>query len=45
MIIYNYCLSVNFCFSSGTANQLNAEPIIQNNLSEIPTINKAVRQC
>jgi len=34
MIIYNYCWD----------SQLNSRPIIQNNLSEIPAINKVVRQ-
>jgi len=40
MIIYDYCLSVNFWDS-----QLNSRPIIQNKLSEMLTGNNAVRQC
>jgi len=41
MIIYDYCLSVNFLFFVLAMGQ----PIIQNNLSQMPSSNNVVHQC
>ena len=42
---YHYCLSVSEFLFSLWDSHLNSQPIIQNNLYEMPTINNAVRQC